>query len=86
MYYVYILKSSSVDSFYIGYTNDLRRRLYEHNVGLSKSTRGKSPWVLIYYEAYRDKEDAIVRERRLKRYGKGLAMLKKRLAHSAIIS
>jgi len=39
MYYVYILKNSKDDNLYLGYTNDLKRRLKEHNTSLSKATK-----------------------------------------------
>ena len=52
MYYVYILKSNKDDNLYIGYTNDLRRRLKEHNTSFSKATKSRLPLKLVYYEAY----------------------------------
>ena len=52
MYYVYILKSNKDDNLYIGYTNDLRRRLKEHNTSFSKATKSRLPLELVYYEAY----------------------------------
>lgn len=57
MYYVYLLKRGDNSETYIGYTNDLIRRLKEHKV--------KEP-ELIYYEAYRDMCDAREREIKLK--------------------
>ncbi|HLC83845.1 MAG TPA: GIY-YIG nuclease family protein, partial [Bacteroidia bacterium] len=44
MYYVYILQSELNDSFYKGCTNDLERRLIEHNSGKEKSTKRYLPW------------------------------------------
>jgi len=75
MYYVYILKDRVTEKIYIGYTSDLRTRVSEHN------KRAKS-WVLVYYEAYRCKKDALIREKRLKYYGKALSQLKKRIENS----
>jgi len=66
MYYVYILQSLKDKKLYVGFTYDLRKRLKEHNDGLSFSTRGRRPLNLIYYEAYRNKNDAMVREKFLK--------------------
>ncbi|MFZ2521883.1 MAG: GIY-YIG nuclease family protein [Minisyncoccia bacterium] len=51
MFYVYILKSEKDNNLYTGYTNDLKRRLIEHNSGKSKSTKSRKPFELIYYEA-----------------------------------
>jgi len=58
MYYVYLIKSVSDKNFYIGSTNDLRRRLSEHNSGLVFSTQSRRPFELVYYEAYRSEKDA----------------------------
>lgn len=61
-YFVYILKSLKDDKLYIGYTNDLKRRLIEHNRGENFSTKFRRPLELIYYEAYKNKVDAETRE------------------------
>ena len=83
MYYVYILKSVSKDSFiYIGFTSDLKRRLDEHNNGLVKSTICYKPLKLVYYEAYRSKKDAVKRERNLKKHANSLTHLKNRIFNS----
>jgi putative endonuclease len=66
MFFVYILYSQSHDSFYIGYSADIDRRLHEHNAGLTKSTKSKIPWRIVYYEKYDLQVDAIRRERFLK--------------------
>jgi len=79
MHYVYLLYSRKKSRFYIGETSDLRRRLSEHNEGKTFSTRTDRPWEVVYYEAYVSKQAALVRERRLKQYGKGLAQLKNRI-------
>ncbi len=62
MFYTYILESEKNKNLYIGYTNDLKRRLGEHNQGLNISTKPYIPWKLIYYEACLEKEDAERRE------------------------
>lgn len=82
MFYVYILKSRSTQQCYIGYTEDLRRRLAEHSSGRSTYTKDRGPFELTYYEAYRVKSDALRRERKLKQFKKGLAMLKTRIMDS----
>ncbi len=73
MYYVYFLKNTSKNSIYIGYTNDLKRRLKEH--------KDKRP-ELLYYEAYRDEKYARNRERILKQRGQSIRWLKSRLINS----
>ena len=50
MNYTYVLKSQIIDKFYVGQTQDLKRRILEHNHGKNNYTRGKGPWELIYYE------------------------------------
>ena len=66
MYYVYILFSLKDKKFYIGFTNDLKRRLKEHNSGKNTSTKSRLPLKLIYYEAHLSKADAARRERYFK--------------------
>lgn len=80
MFYVYILQSEKDKELYTGYTNDLRRRMYEHNAGKNTSTHYRLPLKLIYYEAYLDKKDALGRELFLKS-GSGHRFIKKQLTH-----
>ena len=82
MFYVYILKSEKDNNLYTGYTNDLKRRLEEHNLGVNKSTKSKTPFTLIYYEAYKSREDATHREKMLKEQGRALGGLKRRISKS----
>ena len=62
MYYVYILESEIDNRLYKGLTNNLERRIYEHNIGKTKSTKGYRPWKLVYCEKFQDKEEARKRE------------------------
>ena len=82
MFYVYVLKSTKDDTLYIGSTNDLRRRLAEHNAGKARSTAPRRPLTLRYYGAYAKESDARRRESMLKKDGRALAVLKTRLATS----
>jgi putative endonuclease len=79
-FYVYLLESDKDQSWYIGYTNNLDKRLVEHNEGKSYYTKRKIPWKVIYYETSFNKYDAIAREKYLKT-GMGRKYLKNRLKH-----
>ena len=63
MFYVYMLKSKSVKPItYVGYTNNLKKRIILHNSGKgAKFTKGRK-WVLIYKEKFKSKKEAISRE------------------------
>ncbi len=61
-YYVYILQSLKNNSLYIGYSSDLKKRLTEHNSGLSQATKPFIPYKLIFYEAFLNRIDAKNRE------------------------
>ena len=63
MYYVYMLQSKSDKPVtYVGYTNNLKKRIILHNSGKgAKFTRGRK-WELIYKEKYKSKKEAISRE------------------------
>jgi len=63
---VYILKSELSGRSYIGHSKDLSKRVFEHNSGKSKATRGKGPWKLVYYEEYYTRSDASKREQYFK--------------------
>ncbi len=78
MYYVYVLKSEKTGRWYTGSTGDLRKRVSQHNDKQTKSTRGGTPWTLIYYEACIDESDARAREKYLKS-GMGKRYLRNRL-------
>jgi len=66
MWYVYIIRSSHSNFVYIGSTNDLKRRLEEHNNGLSISTKAYRPFILEAYIAVRTEKKA----RELEKYFK----------------
>lgn len=85
MFYVYILKSKKDNNFYIGSTNDLKRRINEHNSGLVFSTKSRMPFELVYYEAYKAEGDARKREKSLKLRSRAFAQLKKRINESVLL-
>lgn len=59
MYFVYLLKNKSFGSYYIGQTNNIAKRVIEHNKGLDKFTKPFLPWQLVYFEAYVNRTLAI---------------------------
>src|SRR3972149_8905854 len=79
MFYVYFLNSLKYNQYYVGSTNDLKKRFNEHNQGKSFYTRRYKPWKLLYYEAYPSEKLARMREKRLKQHGNAVRELKKRL-------
>jgi putative endonuclease len=80
MYYVYVLRSLNANRFYIGYTNDLKRRVREHFRGESLATKGFLPFELVYYEMHKNGRDALAREKFLKT-GWGRSYIKKILSN-----
>mgnify|MGYP001562410453 CR=1 FL=1 len=90
MYYVYVIRKAD-GKIYIGYTNDLKRRVSEHKSktrALGKPSArpstnfGALEPELIYYEAYKDKIDAQDREKKLKQRGRSIKWLKERIKNS----
>ena len=77
-FYIYVLKSEADSRLYTGATNDLRKRIEEHNEGLVTSTKHRQPLKLIYFEACLNKDDAYRRERYLKT-GMGKRYLRNRI-------
>ena len=70
-YYVYILTNKVNTVFYIGFTNNLLRRLVEHKMKIADGfTKKFNVDKLIYYESYTDVYLAINREKKLKRWKK----------------
>ena len=68
-YYVYILASQRNGTLYVGVTSDLSRRVWEHQESLTPGFTSKYGVLrLVYSEEYPDISDAILREKRLKRW------------------
>lgn len=78
MHYVYILKSTKSKQWYTGCTHDLQKRFNLHNKGRTASTKEYAPFILIYYEACMNQQDAYAREKYLKS-GMGKRYLQNRL-------
>ena len=70
-YYVYIMASKRNGTLYIGVTNDLARRVAEHEQGVVEGfTKEYDVHTLVYYECFSDINDAITREKRLKKWNR----------------
>ena len=78
MFYVYVLRSLKNGRFYIGCTNNLERRLGEHNGSRSTYTSLTRPFELIHQEMYEDLKSARKREIMLKG-GQGRRWLKEKV-------
>ncbi len=83
MMYVYILTNNSKSVFYTGVTNDLKRRVREHEKqrGIPKTFAGRYYcYKLVYYEEFETPEDAIKRETEIKTWSrqKKIDLIKKR--------
>ena len=79
MYYVYIIKSINYpDQLYVGCTQDLKKRLSNHNSGTTPHTEKYKPWELVMYLAFNNKEKAVEFEKYLKSHS-GRAFRDKRL-------
>ncbi len=78
MYYTYVLKSEKDGNHYIGFTENMDKRVKEHNEGLVEATKNRLPFELVYFEACNSKENAIKREKYFKT-GFGRRYLKDRI-------
>ncbi|MGK9476555.1 GIY-YIG nuclease family protein [Melioribacter sp. OK-6-Me] len=68
-FFTYIIFSPSKNRFYVGSTNDINRRLTEHNSGQSKSTNSGKPWKLVFFKEFTSRSEAIshkIKKRRVK--------------------
>jgi len=81
MHYTYVLRSQADGKWYTGCTNDLRKRLRQHNSGSMTATSKRTPLELLYYEACLEQSDAYAREKYLKS-GMGERYIKNRLKRS----
>ncbi|MEK7542989.1 MAG: GIY-YIG nuclease family protein [Patescibacteria group bacterium] len=78
IFYVYILRSKVDKSYYVGFSEDLRKRLKDHEWYDVKSTKSKAPYDLIWYGGFKEKRRALNFERYLKS-GSGFAFRNKHL-------
>jgi putative endonuclease len=88
MYYAYILQSETTGRYYVGSTDNIERRLSQHNdpgyQGSKTTKRFKGPWVLAYNQQFVTRSVAMERERRIKSWksSKAIAGLIEKNRHS----
>ena len=66
VFVIYVIESQIDNRLYVGFTENLERRIKEHNDGKTKSTKGFRPWILVYSEVLYSREEARKREKYLK--------------------
>jgi putative endonuclease len=66
MYFVYVIQNQGSKRLYAGHTQDLEQRLGQHNCGITKSTKNRGRWELVYHESFATRGEAMRRERFLK--------------------
>jgi putative endonuclease len=66
MWYVYALKSAKDGNLYIGISSNPEKRIKQHNLGMTKSTRSRRPLEIIYQQECKDRLDARKKEKHLK--------------------
>jgi putative endonuclease len=66
MYFTYVIKSIQHDYYYKGHCENLDKRLQEHNLGLTVSIKPYRPFVMVYFEKFETREEAVKRERYFK--------------------
>lgn len=82
MHIVYILQSQKTNKYYVGCTNNLKKRILQHNLGENISTKNGRPWKLIIYKKFENQQDAYNYEKKIKSYKGGNAF--KKLIHPAV--
>ena len=84
MFYVYIIQSKTTKELYVGFTPDIRKRMFSHNSASNIATKHGVPWELIYVEGYRSERDARTRELKLKHHGNSKRFVKERIKYSLL--
>ena len=69
MYCTYILHSKKIDKFYTGHTNNIQRRLVEHNRGKTSFMEKGKPWILLYCKEFQNRSEAMILEKTIKKRG-----------------
>jgi putative endonuclease len=79
MFYVYIIYNQTLDIFYKGFTENLEKRIFGHQNGMSRFTSQNNDWVLTYSKSFQTKKKALIEEKRIKKLNrKSLELLIKK--------
>jgi putative endonuclease len=62
-YTVYALQSQTDGRIYVGFSSNVEKRLKEHNLGKTKSTKGFRPWIIIFSEDCSNRIEARIKEK-----------------------
>ena len=68
IYFVYIIFSKKLDRYYIGFTSDIKSRIEKHNQKHKGYTGKANDWILVYFEEFETKKEALLREREIKNW------------------
>ncbi len=71
MFFTYIVYSQSVHKFYTGHTQDLKRRLEEHDRGKTPFMAVGKPWSLVFFKEFATRSEAMKYEKHIKKRGAG---------------
>ena len=82
MFCFHVLRSKKDGDLYFGYSANLKQRLNEHNLGKIASTKNRKPFDLVYYEAYKNEDEARNRKLQIKKRAGALIGLKRRIKKS----
>ena len=70
MYFVYVIYSKLGDCYYRGFTEHLTSRIKQHNNSESRFTSKYTDWEYFHIECFNTKKEALIREKKLKKYSK----------------
>lgn len=84
MFYTYVLKSRDFSKYYVGHTEEIVKRLDEHNSGKTRSIKAYIPYDLIYFERFETRKEAVRREKYFKS-GSGREYLKEKLKKALVV-
>ena len=66
-YYIYILYSKSKNRYYVGHSDNLLRRIPEHNAARCKATKFGVPWILVFSKSFNSRAEAMKEEYGIKK-------------------